>query len=211
MVPGIKCLCRDGVLNSDVHRRFLLLGFAVVHVEHVTVEGDVLVEAPLAGAMVNHDVPDGIATEGVLTVHDVGLTTTEAHVANNYVVGVNLERLTRDADALARGRLSGNGDVGGTDIDRRLQTNDARDIEHDDAGTTLFASPAEGARSVVVEIGHRQHFATAASEGVHPPTLGTWESGNTCLTQIVGHASPGNVRTPLLSFFHHNGESYGPS
>ena len=48
MVPCVECLGRDGVLDGDVDGRFLLFWLAVVHIEHVAIEGDVLVESPFA-------------------------------------------------------------------------------------------------------------------------------------------------------------------
>ena len=143
MVPGVECLCRNGVLDGDVHRGRLALGLAVVHIEHVAIEGDVLIAAPFAGTVVDHDVAHRVSAEGILTVEHAGLTTAEAHVAHNHVVGIYLERLACNADAVAGSCLSGNGDIRSTHIDGRLQADDARNVEHHDAGAALFASPAE--------------------------------------------------------------------
>ena len=68
-------------------------------------------------------------------------------MAHDDVVSVDLEGLSCNDDAFARSCLSCNGDVWCTDIDGRLQTYDAADIEDDDACPALFACPAEGAGS----------------------------------------------------------------
>ena len=67
--------------------------------------------------MVNHDVTHGVTTKRVFTIGHQRLTTTETHVADNDVVSVNLERLSCYADTIARSRLSGNRDIGCTNID----------------------------------------------------------------------------------------------
>ena len=117
VVPGVEGLGADGILDGDVDGRLLAVGLAVVHVEHVAIERDVLVQTPLARAVVNHDVSNGVAAEGVLAVGDQRLAAAEAHVAHDDVVGVDLERLTSDDDAVAGCRLSGNGDIGSADVD----------------------------------------------------------------------------------------------
>ena len=112
VVPCVECLCGDGVLNGDVDGGLLPLVLAVAEVEHVPVEGDVLVEPPLARAVVDHDVAHGIPSEGVLAVPDERFTPAEAHVAHDDVVGVHLEGFPCDDDSFARSGLPGNGDVG---------------------------------------------------------------------------------------------------
>ena len=66
MVPSVERLGRDGVLNGHVHRWRLAVGFAVVHVEHVAIERDVLVASPFARTVVDHDVAYRITAEGIL-------------------------------------------------------------------------------------------------------------------------------------------------
>ena len=91
VIPRVEGLRTDGVLDSHIDSWLLAVGLAVLHIEHVAVEGDVLVESPLTRAVVNHDVTHGVATERVLTVRYQCLTTTETHVTDNDVVGVYLE------------------------------------------------------------------------------------------------------------------------
>ena len=179
-------------------------------VEHVAVERDVLVAAPFARAVVNHDVAHGVAAEGVLAVGYQRLTATEAHVAHDNVVCVHLERLTGNADTLTGSRLSGNSNIRSAHVDGRLQADDARHVEHHDSCTALLTSPAERAGAVVVEVGHRQHLAAATTKGEHAATFSSGEGRNLSLAQIVGHTSPGHVGSAGLGFFNDNGESYLP-
>ena len=62
-----------------------------MEVKHVAIERDVLVQSPLTRAVVNHDVTDRIASERVFTVPYVCVAAAEAHVSDDYVMGVNLE------------------------------------------------------------------------------------------------------------------------
>ena len=57
----------------------------------MTVEGDVLIQSPLAGTVIDHDISHGVTTEGVLAMPYQGLTTAEAHVTHNHVMGIHLE------------------------------------------------------------------------------------------------------------------------
>ena len=91
VVPRVEGLRTDGVLDSHIDSWLLAVGLAVLHIEHVTVEGDVLVESPLTRAVVNHDITHGVASEGVLTIRHQRLATTEAHVADDDIMGVYLE------------------------------------------------------------------------------------------------------------------------
>ena len=181
VVPRVECLGRDSVLDSNVHGRLLALGLAIVQVEHVAIERDVLVESPLARAMVNHDVAHGVATERVLAVGHLRLAATEAHVAHDDVVRIHLERLASNDDAVAGSRLSGYSNIRSAHVDGRLQTDDTADVEHHDAGTTLLAGPAERARTVVVQVGHGEHLATTSAEGEHTTALSTGECRNLSL------------------------------
>ena len=117
MIPCIKCLGGNGILDSHIDCRLLAVGFAVMHVEHMTIERDIFVQSPLARTMVNHNVSHRIATKGVLAVGNQRLATTETHVTHNDVVGIDLERLSGNADTVARSGLSSYGDIRCTNVD----------------------------------------------------------------------------------------------
>ena len=68
VVPRVKCLGRDGILDGHIDSRLLAIGLAVMHIEHVAIERDILVQSPLARTVVNHDISHGVATKGVLAV-----------------------------------------------------------------------------------------------------------------------------------------------
>ena len=211
MVPSIECLGRDGILDGYIHRWHLALWLTIVQIEHVTVERDVLIQTKLARAVVNHDVTNRITAERILTIPYMGITTAETHVANDDIMGINLERFTRNHHALTWSSLSGDGDIRSTDDDWSLQYNISRYVEDDDAGTTLFASPTEGTRTSIIEIGHSQDLATTATEGKHTATLSTWECRNLSLTQIVWAGSPWHVRASCHCLLFYDRESHCPS
>ena len=124
VVPCVEGLCRDGVLNRYIDSWFLAVRLAVLHVEHVAIERDILVQSPFARTMVNHDVTHRVATKRVLTVGYQRLATTETHVTNDDIVGINLERLASNDDTIARSRLSCNSNIRSTHVDGRLQADD---------------------------------------------------------------------------------------
>ena len=211
MVPSIECLGRDGILDGYIHRWHLAFWLTVVQIEHMAVERDILIQTKLARAVVNHDVTYRITTERILTIPYMGITTAETHVANDDIMGINLERFTRNHHALTRSCLSGDGDIRSTDNDWSLQYNISRYIEDNDAGTTLFASPTERTRTSIIEIGHSQHLAATATEGKHTATLSTWECRNLSLAQIVWTGSPWHIRTSCHCLLFYNRESHSPS
>lgn len=91
MVVSVQSLGRDGVLYGHVHCGFLSVAKFVAEREHVAVERDILVEAPLTRAVVNHDIADRIAAKRVLAIPYMRIAAAETHVAHHHVVGVHLE------------------------------------------------------------------------------------------------------------------------
>ena len=63
MVPCIKRLGRDGILDGYIHRWYLALWLTIVQIEHVTVERDILIQTKLARTVVDHDISHRISTE----------------------------------------------------------------------------------------------------------------------------------------------------
>ena len=200
VVVGVERLGRDGVLDRYIDRRQLLrtsLVEALARIVHVAVERDVLVQTPGARAVVDHDVAHGVATKRVLAVPRHRLATAETHVADDYVVRIDLERLTGDADTITRSRLTGNCNIRCANDDGRLQADDTRHVEDDDAGATLLTGPAERALAAVVEVRDGQYLTAATALRVHTTTLGTREGGNLGLHQVVGTVCPGHIGTTL--------------
>ena len=132
-------------------------------------------------------------------------------MTHNDVVCIDLERLSGNADTVARSSLSGNGDIRCTNVDRRLQTNDTADVKHHDTGTTLFAGPTERTRAVVVQVGNGEHLTAASAKSEHTAALSSRESRNLSLAQVVGAKGPRYVRTSGLSLFYHNRKCHFPS
>src|SRR5262249_51943847 len=140
---------------------------AVRRVIHVPVHRQVLVQAPAGRDVVDDDVPDRVAAQGVVAVGYVRLAAAEAEMPYHHVVGVHLEGGPADADAVAGGRLAGDRDVRGANADAVLQVDDAGHVEHDDAGADGVAGLAERSGPAVRQAGHHAHLAAAAAEAVH--------------------------------------------
>ena len=125
-------------------------------------------------------------------------------------MGVDLEALTGNANTVARSCLTGYRDVRSTDNDRCLQPDYTADIEHDDTGTTLFASPAERPRTIVIEVCNDKNLAATTAERVHTAAFSTRESRNLCLLEVVRTESPWHIRTSVHSFGLNYRECYSP-
>lgn len=129
------------------------------------------------------------------------LATTETHVTNDDIMGIDLERFARDADAVARCCLAGNGDIRSLHIDRSLETDDTRDIEYHDACSTCLTSLAEGTRAAIIQVGHDKDLAATASESEHTAAFCSGESRNLGLGQFIRTMCPLDERTSVTSFF----------
>ncbi len=87
VVVRIEGFGENAVLYGDVYGTQLLLFRAVVRVEHVTIHRHVLVKTPAGGYVIDHDVAHRVTADGVVATAYVGLTTTEAHIADHNVMG----------------------------------------------------------------------------------------------------------------------------
>lgn len=162
--------------------------------------------------MINHDVTHWIPTERIIPIRRLRLAATKTHVANDHVMRVELDGISRDANAISWGRVARDGDVGCADADGGFQADDARYIENDDARTSLFTSIAKTARTAVIEIGNDDDFTAPAAEGIHATAPGARKRGDFRLWQIRGFRGTGNVgfpfRGPRFNFGQGAGESF---
>ena len=146
MIVGVERLRRNGVLNGHVHRRILIgrsLVLSLRFVIHVAIERNVLVQSPLARAVVDHDVAHGIAAERILAMLYTRFSTTETHVTNDDIVCIDGKRFSCNADTIARGCLSGYSDIWSSNIDGRFQSDDTSNVEDYNSRTTGLTSLAE--------------------------------------------------------------------
>ena len=111
----------------------------------VAENGETLIDGPRDRAVVDDPV---LLVEAAETVPAVGtvlqyvlVAETEAHIAHNDVVAIDVAGVVGHADTVAGSRLSGDGGVRG-DAERRLQMDGSRDIEDDGLGSLLLQAPA---------------------------------------------------------------------
>ena len=71
------------------------------------------------------------------------------------------------ADAVARSRLSGNGQVAVSDPELRGQFYDAGHIKHDNPRPARLDGSTQGTGAAVIEVGHMDYPASPAAGGVH--------------------------------------------
>jgi len=72
--------------------------------------------------VVNHDVLLASAANGVIFLR-IDITHSAADEANDDIVGIDIDGIALDADALSGGRLSKDGDVAIANGQRRVQVN----------------------------------------------------------------------------------------
>ena len=141
----------------------------------VVVERGAFVHRPAHRAVVEDDVgvvaaPDAVFLAGHLVAQ------AEAHEADDHVVGVVLDAVVGQADAVARRRLAGDGDVALGDGQAALELDDAGHVEDDGPGAGLTEGVAERSLVVVVlERGDVIDRATAAAGREHAAALGARE------------------------------------
>ena len=213
MIVGVERLRRNGVLNGHIHSRILIgrgLVLSLRFIIHMTIERNVLVQSPLTRAVVDHDVSYGITTEGILAMFHPRFTTTETHMTNDDVVCIDGKRLASNADAIARGCLSGYGDIWSTNIDGSFQSNDTGDIEYHNSRATCLTSLTERTRSAVVEVRYDINLAASASESVHTTAFSTGKSRDIGLRQVVRTMCPLDIGTTFACLLLDDGERLLP-
>ena len=95
--------------------------------------------------MVDDDVGDRVSPQGV--VADLEVAAAEPQVADDDVVGVDVDALAPDADAVAGGGLAGEGEERVLDVQRAFERDQAGDAEDDDARALGLDGGPEAARA----------------------------------------------------------------
>ena len=138
MVVQVQRLRDNAPLNGVIHRRQLQRRPAARRVIHVAIRVQGLVIAPARRAMVNDDVAHRAAGQPALPLENARIAATETHVPDNHIVRVVHHALTRDADAITRRTLSRHRHIRRLNVNRHLQVDDTRHIEHHRARTRRF-------------------------------------------------------------------------
>src|SRR5690554_5702664 len=201
MIVGIQSLCNNAVLHGNINRWQLLrstirmtIGFRC---PHISVKRKGFVQPPGSRYMIQNDVANGVTTYGVIPAQHIGLSSTQAQMANNYIVGFNIHCFPCNHHPVAGSGLTGDGDVGRPNNQRILKLNDPRYIENHNTGTTCFTSFSKRAGTIIVQVGYNKNLSATATRGEHPSTLRSWESRNLCLWKGSWHTSPWNIRLPF--------------
>ena len=204
MMENIERFRRDRVLDGDVDGGQLEVLASSRGMIHVAIHGDVLVQAPRGGHVIDDEVAHRIASERIVAVRRLGLAAAKTHVPDDDIMGVQLHGVARDADAVAGSGVARDGDVGRADADGGFQANDARDVEDDDARPALLTGVAKASRPAVVQVRDDKDFAAATAERIHPAAPGAGKCGNFSLRQIPGLGGAGKVGLalgrPLLDY-----------
>ena len=143
----------------------------------VAIDRAALVHRPADGTVVDDDVSSVVAAQPVRLALR-GLSGTKAHVADDDVWGGNHKIPVGHADAVARCRLSRDGDIAVAQFQLRFQVYGTADIEDNGTRTALPTGPPQGAAARVVEVGHVIHLPAPASRHVAAVALGTWKGGS---------------------------------
>src|ERR1051325_9487607 len=178
MVIDVERLGGNRILNGYIDRRKLEVFVATRRAIHVPIHGNVFVQTPRGGDVINHDVADRIAAERIVAVRGLGLAAAKTHVTDDHVVGIELDRVACDANAIARRGVTSDRDVRRADADRGFQSDDAGDIEHHDARSALFDRVTKTSGPAVIQIRDDNYFSAASAEGIHAAAPRTGERGD---------------------------------
>ena len=163
-----------------------LVDYAPLHGgEVVVVHGDILLAAPSEAAVVDDDVlsildADGSSLDEVFLLRLCRVaqrSQTGADVADNNILRTaQVQLAAAEQDALARCRLTGNGDILQFRTDRTLalalgvgtDVDDATDTEHNGCilPTCLGQCPTQRTLASIIQISHLYHLAATASRGI---------------------------------------------
>ena len=212
VVVGVERLAKNGILNRDVHRRQLQLLAAFGRLIHVAVHGHAFVEPPARGDVINHDVARGIAAKRIVAVAHPHFAAPEAHVADDHVVRLQLNRVAGEAHAVTGRGVAGDGEVRRANAEVIFQPDDARDVEDDDARAAGFTGFAKTSRPAVVEVRDDKNFSTAPAERIHATAPRAGKRGDFRLRQFFRLAGARQIRLalrrPFFDGWHGAGERF---
>src|SRR5882757_9695502 len=98
------------------------------------VHGKILVEPPTGGYMVHDDIAYGVAAKGIVATAYIGLPAAEAHITDDHVMRIDPEGFAGYTNAVARGGLSFDADIGSPNDDGAIKMDNAGHVKNDDAG-----------------------------------------------------------------------------
>ena len=87
-------------------------------------------------------------------------------MANDHLIRMDRQRIPADADAVARSRLTGNGNVGLPDRQGTFQDDISGHAKDHGAGAQRFHGLPQAAGAVVFQVGHLVDHTAAATAGI---------------------------------------------
>ena len=127
-------------------------------------------------------------------------------MADDHVVGFELDGVARDAHAVARRGVAGKSDVRRADTNLFLQMDDAGDVKHDDARAAGFERFPKRAGPAIFQARHNDGASPAPTEAICAAALGAGKGGDVRLRQVAGLGRIGKVRLALLGPFLNRGQ-----
>ena len=149
----------------------------------VGIERGALVGTPRDGAVVDDDIVAETAAESVGTVGFIGrerpVSHAETHVAYDDIATRNRYGISGQTDTVARGTLSGDGNITVSDIQAAVELYGTRYFEQYRYFGKVGYTVTQGSRRIgVFERGYIVDLPSASSRCVTTVAIGTRESGN---------------------------------
>jgi hypothetical protein len=163
----VSCILKT--LRSDTPLHSEVLG---------TIDRQALINTPTHGTVVDDDVFGIHTTESVsFVICHILVAQSETNITDNDILARNGERIIGNANAIARSRLSCNGDIWSAEFQLTGKMDSSRHIEHNGTCTTLIASIAERAFRVgVLQGGYMIDRTTTSTRGIASEAFCTRES-----------------------------------
>lgn len=117
---------------------------------------------------------EAIPTIGSINQHIV-VSQAETHETHNDIATFDGTGITSHTDTITRCCLTGNRCIR-RNVQRRLQMNGSRHIEHNSLGSILRQSPTERPIATVIQIGHMIDSSTTTSGDIASESLSSGES-----------------------------------
>src|SRR5690554_3017163 len=140
MIIRIQAFGKNTVLDRNVHGGKLFSFIVRAWFIHMSINGHILVKSPARRNVIDHDIADRVAANGIISSTDEGLSPSESHVPNNHVMGIDPDRLSGYTYPISRGCLAGNRNVWRPDNQRAFESDNSSYIKYNNSSSPLFQS-----------------------------------------------------------------------
>src|SRR5699024_2841309 len=151
--------------------------------------------------MIDYDIANGRSAQTVIPPGYLGLSSSESHMTDDYIMGIDFYRLPRNTDSVAGRRLPGYCDIGRPNIDRAFKLNNTRYIKYNGTCSTRFQRLSERTRTTVFQTRYHVYFTSASAGRISTPAFGPRNSRNFSLGQMSRHGSIRKIRSSSVGLF----------